>query len=305
VSIADELQKLERLRREGSLTDEEFCQARALILEGVESPTGEQAIQHLSHQLTEARSDRERAGLDLEWEIEREKHYLTTDRQGSRVLPSTRNSINFMIAGGIFGLISGLMVALVFVLSVFVNPVFWALFGTAAILLTFIGIFQYPRARRYEDALASYQARRQAILDESDEEMPPAAFLTDAAATNGHQVVRLLQDQLAEVRYQGELVRLDREWEIERQKHFITIGRSGGRELPSTRNGILHALFGSILGLTMTILAIPSNFPFVGLIFLGGAMGSGVYQYCRARAYQKALLAYQSRRAAIHPEQFR
>src|SRR5262249_44647773 len=53
VSIADELQKLEDLRRSGALSDTEFAQAKAALLAGSPASTGEQLGQHLSEQMAE------------------------------------------------------------------------------------------------------------------------------------------------------------------------------------------------------------------------------------------------------------
>src|SRR5262245_60186015 len=104
MSIADELQKLEQLRRSGALSDAEYAQAKAAVLAGTGSP-GQQALgDHLSDQLAEVRYQNELARLDRAWEMEREK-YMLTDRDGGRQLPTPGLGIGMAVVGGIFGVI--------------------------------------------------------------------------------------------------------------------------------------------------------------------------------------------------------
>src|SRR5262249_24765837 len=104
VSIADELLKLEELRRGGSLTDEEFARAKAALLAGASAPPGEPVPQHLADQLAEVRYQNELARVDREWETERQK-YFVTDRYGRRQVPTSGMGIGMAIGGGIFGVL--------------------------------------------------------------------------------------------------------------------------------------------------------------------------------------------------------
>jgi len=304
VRIAEELQKLEELRRSGSLTEEGFAKAKARALAASATfSTGEQAMQQLSAQLAEALCEKELARLDLEWEIERQKHFVRDRRRGKPKLPATRDGINF-IAAGVF---CALIAAIPFAFSPVGCPPFW-MFGIFAVYFVGSGIYRYAKAKKYEKALAVYQSQRWALRAEQYEGFPQikAALQASSAPPPGQEVGQQLSDQLAEVRYQTELARLDREWEIERQTHFITIGRTGRiHVLPTYGSGIAYAVFGAVLGLVMTIMGNPSYLPFIGLVFAVLGIASGIYQCLRAKAYQKALADYESRRIAIQPEQER
>ena len=171
MSIADELQKLEDLRRSGSLTDEEFTHAKATVLAGSNSSPGEQVGQHLSEQLAEVRYQNELARVDREWEIERQRFYIT-GRYGARYLPTTGMGIGIATVGGIFGLFWTIMAVSItgsgpdpgaFGVAKVVFPLFGVLFIVGAIAY---GIYCYSRAQEYKKALAEYQSRCQAIRPE-------------------------------------------------------------------------------------------------------------------------------------------
>src|SRR5262249_44557684 len=104
MSLADELQKLEDLRRSGALSDQEFARAKAALLAGPPAPAGEPIAQHLSDQLAEVRYQNELAQVDREWEIERQR-YVITDRYGRQQIPTAGMGIGIAVVGGVFGLI--------------------------------------------------------------------------------------------------------------------------------------------------------------------------------------------------------
>src|SRR5437764_601090 len=104
MSIADELQKLEDLRRSGALSETEFARAKAAVLAGAAAPARPAVEQHLADQLGEVRYQNELARLDREWEAERER-YMITDRYGRRYLPTPGMGIGMAIVGGVFGVL--------------------------------------------------------------------------------------------------------------------------------------------------------------------------------------------------------
>lgn len=168
MSIADELQKLEELRRGGSLTDEEFAQAKARVLAGSSSSPGEQAGQQLSEHLAEVRHQNELARVDREWEMERQKYFIT-DRYGRRHIPTSGMGIGIAAVGGIFGLLWTIMAISITGSGPADGPfgvarVVFPLFGVVLIVGAIgYGIYCYSRAQEYEKALAAYQSRRRAI----------------------------------------------------------------------------------------------------------------------------------------------
>src|SRR5687768_11739867 len=102
MSIADELSKLEDLRRRGVLNESEFEKAKAAVLAGGAAPAGDApVVEHLSAQLAEVRYQNELARLDREWEIDREQYMITT-KYGRRHVPTPGGSIAGAVIIGVF-----------------------------------------------------------------------------------------------------------------------------------------------------------------------------------------------------------
>jgi Short C-terminal domain len=169
-----------------------------------------------------------------------------------------------------------------------------------------------------DDLAKLEELRRSGTLTDTEFTQAKAKLLAGEAPASD-AVADRLGEQLAEVRYQNELARIDREWEIEREKYMLT-GRYGRRYLPTPGMGKATAAFGGIFGLFWTIMAfgilsgapdegafsmVKVFFPLFGLVFTIGAIAYGVYMIKRAEAYNQAFAAYQRRRAAVMPEDFR
>ncbi len=168
MSLADDLTKLEELRRTGALTETEFAKAKAKLLAGDAPPAGDAVVEKLGEQLAETRYQNELARLDREWQIEREK-YMVADRYGRRHVPTTGASL----AGGIFigvfgvfwtimafGITSGIPDEMPFSLM----RVFFPLFGIAFTCFgVYMGYDAYGKAEAYNKVLAAYQKRRAAV----------------------------------------------------------------------------------------------------------------------------------------------
>jgi hypothetical protein len=140
-------------------------------------------------------------------------------------------------------------------------------------------------------------------------------------AEPGHkgEAAGAVASQLAEVRYQNELARIDREWEIEKEKYLVT-GKHGRRHVPTVAAGRAISIIGGVFGLFWTLIAfsITSDapdegpfrftrifFPLFGIAFTGGAVWLGIYMARKAEEYNRALTAYQERRTAVKPEDYR
>jgi len=108
MSIVDELEKLEDLRRRGVLDDDEFAKAKAALLDGTPDASEQPLREHLADQLAEVKQQNELAQLDREWEIERQQ-YLIADRWGRRYVPTPGIAIAVAVFGGVFGLIWTIM----------------------------------------------------------------------------------------------------------------------------------------------------------------------------------------------------
>lgn len=125
--------------------------------------------------------------------------------------------------------------------------------------------------------------------------------------------VSKLESELAELRAEKELERIDREWEAERQQ-FMVSDKNGHKSVPtvggSVGGGIVLAVFGVFW--TALTLSMGSNapnfgafsivkvaFPLIGVAMIIGAVAMGIVGAQKAAEYEKALAAYQARRAAV------
>lgn len=144
-------------------------------------------------------------------------------------------------------------------------------------------------------------------------QLAPPPLPAPAAATE--QPTRPLGDE----RYQSELKRIDREWAREKDKYMIA-NKDGRRYVPTTGEIIAGAVMVAALGVFWTLFSLgiaigaPSAGPFLAVkvffLLLGVAItASGVWSGLRAaertEAYNRAHAAYQRRRAAVRPEDFR
>jgi len=126
--------------------------------------------------------------------------------------------------------------------------------------------------------LASYSRGRPAERD-----TPPSASLDD-------------------IRFQNELARLDREWELEREKLMVT-GRNGGRHIPSEGSNVFGGIVIGVFGLlwTMAVAYIdPTDiFPLFGIVFVIFGISLCANGFKKAGEYRQAEQEYQERRAKL------
>ena len=107
MSLAEEIKKLEDLRWNGTLTDEEFARAKAALIAKLEDEAepghkGE-AAGAVASQLAEVRYQNDLARIDREWEMEKEQ-YMVTGKHGTRHLPTQGMGLGIAVGGGLFGL---------------------------------------------------------------------------------------------------------------------------------------------------------------------------------------------------------
>jgi hypothetical protein len=103
MGIADELAKLEELRRQGALSESEFAKAKAAVLGGAQTALPPESLgRHLSDELAEVKYQNEIARIDREWEMERVQ-YLITNRYGRSQVPTQGLGVGVALVGGIFG----------------------------------------------------------------------------------------------------------------------------------------------------------------------------------------------------------
>lgn len=171
MSIADELQKLDDLRRRGTLSDAEFAQAKARVLAGGGAPAAEPLGSHLAEQLAEVRQQNTLAEIDRAWEIERQD-YMLRGKYGQRYVPTTGMAVGTAVVGGGFGVLWTIMTFAMtsdmpdfgaFSTVRVVFPLFGVLFVGAAVAWGFYG---YQSALKYQAAYRAYRGRRAALDDE-------------------------------------------------------------------------------------------------------------------------------------------
>lgn len=165
--------------------------------------------------------------------------------------------------------------------------------------------------------------RRNGTLTETEFAQAKATVLAQPAPTAAEPAGAKLDEHLAQVRYQNELERIDREWAMEREKYMIT-GKNGQRHVPTVGDGLGAAVIIGVFGVFWTILAFTVTnggpdfgpdfgpppvirifFPLFGVAFTAFGIWSGITAAQKAEAYTRAHAAYQRRRAAVKPDDFR
>ena len=160
MTISEELQKLDELRRNGTISYDEFEIAKRKVLEGPqEAPR--------SDHLEEIIAQNELAQLDREWELERE-NYMVAGKYGHKHIPGRFSSAfgGFFIVG--FGIFWTAMAASMTgfggagIVSIF--PLFGVLF---VVFGAGMSIMAFVKAGQYEEAQERYQRRRRELQNKN------------------------------------------------------------------------------------------------------------------------------------------
>jgi hypothetical protein len=124
-----------------------------------------------------------------------------------------------------------------------------------------------------------------------------------------------LREEVAELRYERELERIDREWR-QRQEDFMVTTRRGNKSLPTRAGGIVMIVVGLLIGgmISTVFFAVASGMgdrgglfaimPCFGLLFTGVAVFAGITMLSKTSEYERARAAYESRRAAVRRNDF-
>jgi hypothetical protein len=165
MSLADDLMKLEDLRRSGALTEVEFAQAKLALLDGTRAEPAAPVADLLADQLAETRRQNDLAEIDRAWQIEREQ-YLVADRYGRRHVPTVGYGLGGAVVVGVFGVFWTIMAFAItsggpdegpFGLAKVFFPLFGVVFTVAGIGY---GIYSASKAEQYQKAFKAYQERR-------------------------------------------------------------------------------------------------------------------------------------------------
>jgi LSD1 subclass zinc finger protein len=114
-----------------------------------------------------------------------------------------------------------------------------------------------------------------------------------------------LAEQVAHLRYQNELERIDREWQQERDSFMIT-DKDGARHEPSEGAASIVFVLVIAFGIFWTIVAGAMFPPFAlfGILFVGAAIYQMVSMRKKAQEYQQAQQAYKLRRNRLSAADF-
>jgi Short C-terminal domain len=163
MSLSDELQKLQDLRRSGALTDEEFSAAKAAVL-ARHAAGGDPAPEPgVNAQLEEIRLQNDVARLDREWELERGR-YMVAGKYGRRHLPTRASSVFggvIIVAFGLFWTVTAGSIA-----GGGLFPLFGVVFIIAGIGMS---VFSFKKAEEYEQGHDAYRRRRSRLLEDRDD----------------------------------------------------------------------------------------------------------------------------------------
>lgn len=162
MSISDEIQRLDDLRRSGALSREEFELAKQRVLAG-------EADYAASEHMEEIKAQNAVAQLDREWEMQRE-NYMVTGKYGARYKPTRGGSVIGGIVIALFGTFWTALASSIPAHAPVGIGVVFPLFGVLFIVLG-VGsaIHSFTKADSYEKAEQRYQRRRQELLNEHQE----------------------------------------------------------------------------------------------------------------------------------------
>jgi hypothetical protein len=123
-----------------------------------------------------------------------------------------------------------------------------------------------------------------------------------------------LSDRLDSLTSQNEVAELDRDWDVERRKYLVVVGKHGNTVVPTKIGSIVAALFAvafgtvwttftSVVALTMvssSLLAFPVIvFPLAGIAILVSGIHAGITGVGKAEGYKRAEAQYHRRRAEL------
>lgn len=158
MGIGDQLHKLDELRRQGTISEEEFLLAKQKVL-------AEPATDIHEGRLSDISLQNEIMQLDRAWELERE-NYMVTGRYGSRHIPTKGSSLFGGIIVAVFGAFWTVMAFSITGAGAFgIVSLLFPLFGVLFILFGIgTSIFAFSKASQYEQAFDNYQRQRQQLL---------------------------------------------------------------------------------------------------------------------------------------------
>lgn len=106
-----------------------------------------------------------------------------------------------------------------------------------------------------------------------------------------------LQKQMAQLKLETDLLRVEREWNADRERYIIRRNR-GGDYIPTHSGSVVQGLCFVILG-AVTFVIGGSQFFLIALPVVGLGLLLAAYLYSKASQYNVARLQYEKRRAEL------
>jgi len=153
MELVEQLQQLQELREKGALSEEEFQQAKQVLLAGT-PPMKVETTPEREESLARLQREAEVARIDREWDYQREQ-YMVRGKYGNRYYPSRFAGIASMVIGTLFGLIW-------IGVSLGSNaPTFFPLIGIVVIVAGIAnGVASFSKADSLQEAEEEYRNRR-------------------------------------------------------------------------------------------------------------------------------------------------
>ncbi|MFO0863158.1 MAG: hypothetical protein U0744_00610 [Gemmataceae bacterium] len=211
-------------------------------------------------------------------------------RQGQ--VPTRGAAIGLLVAGGVFATLWLVPALFTWVFLLVSMPL-----GLLGVVVLLEGSRQFRLAGLYLRAFEAFEAKKQAIRRES---VCLAAAPHDIAAEPLVAKTALweVDQEIDQLRRDAALARLDKEWEIELLKHYIT-PRRGKPYLPVKTQAAWILAGGILLGVFVAFVGTPRPRPLLGCIFGTIGIVGGIFMYAEADGYEQAYAKYQSRRKKI------
>ena len=116
-----------------------------------------------------------------------------------------------------------------------------------------------------------------------------------------------MAQELAQLRYDSELAKLDREWEEERKQYLIK-GKDGQTSEPDATSSIVGGVIAAVAGVAWMAFAssMPGSgaFPLFGLVFIAVGIGGAIYSLTKANEMTQARQRYLLRRSRLSVNNF-
>jgi hypothetical protein len=168
MSLADDLAKLDEMRRAGTLSEAEFQEAATALFGRELGSSAPSPIVETAEHPTDVNYQIELARIDREWQRE-ERYYMVRAGMGRREVPTTSMAFYLVVIGGGIGVAWTIVTLAILRSMAAIEPLaqmrlVFPLIGVVyTVVVVGYGLYCYRRARLYQERFRDYQARRQKL----------------------------------------------------------------------------------------------------------------------------------------------